>query len=70
MTEHNYPTQDKFGRQGIYCKCCGAIFYLPEPLAIAVRQDKCLFCGYNKNEITTLRWITRDKEYQPDGEGF
>jgi len=70
QNEPAYPLHDKADRQGIYCEHCGTIFYIFEPLVIAVRQKQCPVCGYIEDGITTLRWITKDIEFQPEGDGF
>jgi len=67
---HNYPTQDKSNREGIFCDECGTIFYVPESFAIEVRKQRCPFCGrlIDNGNTTTLRWI--NVAWQPDGDGF
>jgi len=65
-----YPMNDSKGRQGMYCQMCGAILYIPNKIASMVRKRQCPICGCTLNNATTLRWITNDEKWQPDGDGF
>ena len=65
-----YPMKDSEGRRGMYCKRCGTIFYVPEYNAEIIRERECPVCGDLLDKETTLRWITNDERWQPDGDGF